>query len=108
MIKEHLANFNIAGFTFYEGAMCFEQLRIGKKLTLILDETNGFDPRAVAIYFKTKKLGFVPRSENRIIYKLLKVGLNCIEARIQMVDGTELPEGQVRVIVYLTNNYGNE
>ena len=108
MIKEHLANFNIAGFTFYEGAMCFEQLKIGKKLKLILEETNGFDPRAVAIYFKNKKLGFVPRNENRIIYKLLKVGLNCLEARIQMVDGTELPEGQVRVIVYLVNNYTNE
>lgn len=108
MIKEHLANFNIAGFTFYEGATCFAQLKIGKKLRLIHEESNGFDPRAVAIYFKNKKLGFVPRSDNRIIYKLLKVGLNCIETRIQMVDGTNHPEAQVRVVVYLINNYGNE
>ena len=28
-----------------------------------------------------------------------------MRAKIQMVDGTEQPEGQVRVVVYLVNNY---
>lgn len=108
MIKEHLGNFNIAGFSFYDGVMCFDELKIGKKLSLQLEENNGYDKRAVAIYFNEFKLGFVPRAENRIFYKLLKVGLNCIDMRVQMVDSTEHPEVQIRVVAFLVNGDGDK
>jgi hypothetical protein len=108
MKKEHLANFNIAGFTHYQGVMVFQELQIGTKLNLQLEENNGFDPRAVAIYFNDVKIGFVPRSENRIFYKLLKVGFNCIDMRVQMIDGTEHPEAQIRVVAFLFNDNENQ
>mgnify|MGYP000159171693 CR=1 FL=1 len=76
--KEHLAHFNIAGFTYYDGPECFKKLKIGKQLKLDLEPENKYDARAIAIYYKDLKLGFVPRSENRIIYKLLKVGLQSL------------------------------
>lgn len=101
MEKEHLANFNIAGFTYYDGVDCFQQLQIGTHLKLVLEADNKYDPRAVAIYYEDYKLGFVPRNENRIIYKLLKVGLDCLTAKVQMVDLKEHPENQVRVVVHL-------
>ncbi len=101
MIKEHLANFNIAGFTFYEGVDCFEQLKIGTTLKLVLEQNNKYDSRAVAIYFNEFKLGFVPRSENRIIYKLLTIGLDCLMAKVQRKDAGENPEGQIGVVVHL-------
>ncbi len=100
--KEHLAHFSIAGFTYYDGAICFKKLKIGKKLRLALDTENKFDPRAVAIYYKGYKLGFVPRSENRIFYKLLTVGLGeSLEIRIQSLSPDEHPENQIGVVVYL-------
>lgn len=102
---EHLAHFSIAGFSYYQGVQCFKDLEIGKKLTLVLDKDNKYDPRAVAIYHEEYKLGFVPRSENRIVYKLLTVGLgHCIEARVQSVAPNEHPENQIGVVVHLVGD----
>lgn len=100
-MREHLAHFNIAGFTYYEGVLAFSELKIGVQLQLKLEEENKYDARAVAIYYNGFKLGFVPRSENRIIYKLLKVGIDCLEVRIQRVDKTENPENQIGVVIHL-------
>ena len=100
--KEHLAHFNIAGFTYYEGVSCFNKLKIGRKVKLRLENENKFDARAVAIYYKKYKLGFVPRSDNRIIYKLLTVGLkDVLKARIQTIAAHEHPENQLQVVVHL-------
>jgi len=101
-MKEHLAHFSIAGLTYYDVTECFSKLKIGTKLSLQLEETNKYDPRAVAIYYKNHKLGFVPRSENRIIYKLLKVQLNeQLTCRIQKIDATQHPEHQIQVVIHL-------
>ncbi|MFC4818111.1 HIRAN domain-containing protein [Flavobacterium sp. GCM10023249] len=103
--REHLANFNIAGLTYYEATQCFENLKIGTKLQLKVEQDNKFDARAVAIYFDEHKLGFVPKSENRIFYKLLIMGYNTIfEASIQQIDPTEHPECQIRVVIHLLKN----
>ena len=37
MKKEHLSHFNIAGFTYYDGALVFQKLHIGTQLTLKLE-----------------------------------------------------------------------
>ncbi|MEN9486695.1 MAG: hypothetical protein RIR56_383 [Bacteroidota bacterium] len=103
--KEHLANFYIAGFTYYDAPLCFSKLKIGTHLRLKLEKDNKFDARAVAIYYKDFKLGFIPRSENRIFYKLLITGhKKSIDCIIQQVDATAHPENQVRAIAYLKNH----
>lgn len=99
--KEHLAHFNIAGFTYYDGAEAFNELKMGLELNLAIDEDNKFDARAVMISHKDWKLGYVPRGENRIFYKLLKTGSTNISLRIQRLDGKEHPEGQVGVVAFL-------
>ncbi|MEE1884559.1 HIRAN domain-containing protein [Pedobacter flavus] len=101
MKREHLAHFSIAGFTYYDGVICFNDLKIGTLLNLVLEENNPFDARAVAIYYNSYKLGFIPRTENRIFYKLLKVGFSGFEARIQYLDCSEHAEGQIGVVVHL-------
>jgi hypothetical protein len=100
-MKEHLAHFDIAGFTYYEGVLAFNELKIGIQLQLKLEEDNKYDARAVAIYFNEFKLGFIPRSENRIIYKLLKVGIDCLDVRVQRVNKKENPENQIGVVIHL-------
>lgn len=99
--KEHLCHFDIAGFTYHDGPEAFEQLKIGTTLQLKIDPDNKFDARAVAIYFNEFKLGFIPRNENRIIFKLLKVKFTGLETRIQRIDPCAHPENQVGVIVHL-------
>jgi len=100
-MREHLTHFDIAGFTYYEGVLAFNELKIGVQLQLKLDEENKYDARAVAIYYNEFKLGFVPRSENRIIYKFLKLEMNCFEIRIQRVDEKESPEHQIGVVIHI-------
>ncbi len=96
--KEHLANFNIAGFTYYDGAEAFKDLEMGLELKLAIDENNKYDARAVMISYKNWKLGYVPREHNRIFYKLLKVGLDNIVLRVQGLDKSEHPERQVGLL----------
>lgn len=103
--REHLANFHISGLTYYEAVLCFEKLKVGTTLRLELETENKFDARAVAIYYKDCKLGFVPRTENRIFYKLLTMDYNSIfDAVIQQIDPTEHPEQQIRMVVHLKQN----
>ena len=100
-VKEHLAHFDIAGFTYYDGAEAFPELKVGLKLDLELDPDNRYDPRAVMITYKDFKLGYVPRAENRIFYKLLKVGVPHLEVHIQRLNPTGNPEQQVGVVAHL-------
>jgi len=99
--REHLSHFSISGFTYYEGALAFNQLKIGTALRLEAEPENKYDPRAVAIYYKDHKLGFVPRNENRIIYKLLEIGFSNFDVRVQQLDQQAHPEAQVGVVVHL-------
>lgn len=102
MKTEHLTNFSITGFTYYDGALVFKHLKIGKSLKLKLEEDNKYDPRAIAIYYKEHKIGFIPRSENRIIYKLMKVGLiDNLRIIIQQINPQAEPEQQIRIVIHL-------
>ncbi|MDD3458488.1 MAG: HIRAN domain-containing protein [Weeksellaceae bacterium] len=104
MKTEHLAHFFIAGFTYYDGALVFRKLKIGKKLRLELEEDNKYDHRAVAVYYKKHKIGFIPRTENRIFYKLLKIGLGeNIRMTVQSTDRRQHPESQVQIVAHLIN-----
>lgn len=102
-IKEHLTHFAIAGFTYYEGVEVISDMKIGDRLKLKLEEDNKYDSRAVAIYYGKKKLGYVPRTENRILYKLLRVGFEGLRVRVQRIDPQAHPESQVYVVIHLTS-----
>lgn len=103
-IKEHLANFNIAGFSYYDGAEAFGELRMGLKLEISLDPENKFDPQAVVVSYKDYKLGYIPKAVNEIFYKLLRVGAKNMVVRVQRLDATEHPEQQVWVVAHLVGN----
>lgn len=100
-IKEHLANFNIAGFTYYDGPEAFKSLENGLLLELHPDPVNKYDPEAVMIWYKDFHLGYIPRSENSLFYKLLRVGFRQFEVRIQQINPAAHPEKQVGVVVHL-------
>ena len=66
--------FYIAGFGFYDGAQVLGRMKVGDKVKLVPEFDNPYDPEAVAIYYKGKKIGFVPRDMNTDISLLCRFG----------------------------------
>lgn len=101
MERRHFTHFHIAGFTYWDGPLVFRKLKIGTGLVMRFEPDNRYDPKAVGIYYKDHKVGYVPRASNAEISKLLEMGHDIFETRIQQLDPTAHPEQQVAVIVYL-------
>lgn len=73
----------IAGLQYYEVLEVWKQLQIGDLLTLIPEPDNRYDENAVIVAYGTKKLGYLPRSQNKAIAKVLQAGHDAYQARIQ-------------------------
>ena len=97
----HFNHFNIAGFTYYEGALVFGELKTGAELQLAFEPGNRYDPKAVVIQYGAHKLGYIPRTHNDAIAKLLEMGHNPFVCHIQRLDPTAHPEEQVGVVVHV-------
>ncbi|MHB2149850.1 HIRAN domain-containing protein [Calditrichota bacterium LG25] len=99
--KEIFINqFSVAGFRFYEGEALLPQMKTGQVLQLQLDPENEYDKYAVKIFYKGRHIGFVPRSDNKHICRLLrqKVKLICRIAEIRL---DEVPWQQLAVKVWI-------
>lgn len=100
--RRHFADFHLAGFTYYDGVVVFEKLKVGTKLRLVREPDNKFDPYAVAIYYEDSKLGFVPRNENHTLSLFLEMGYeDLFETYINRVSSEANPEAQIGVNVFL-------
>lgn len=64
----------LAGFQYYQGADCWEQLAIGQPLTLRREPNNPHDAQAVAIDWQGRQLGYLSRLDNTAIAHLLDNG----------------------------------
>ncbi len=101
MNLKHFDHFHIAGFTFYEGVLAFNNLQIGTELLLKPEPDNRYDHDAVSIWHNNHKLGFVPRSVNKPIAAILNTGHNIFEVRVQQLKPHSHPEDQVHVVVFV-------
>lgn len=119
--------FSIAGFQFYDGPALVHRLKpddeivhaIGNgssspeelvqgvdphdfrsdcRLDLRAEPENPHDPFAVEIFFQTVKLGYVPRSDNRHISRLLLQGAS-LDCRVIAIDPEAGFRNMVRVEV---------
>jgi len=54
----------LAGFRYHEAADLWELLRVGDALELRREADNTHDARAVAVWWRGRKLGYVPRRDN--------------------------------------------
>lgn len=90
----------VAGFQFHRGESIWSSLSVGKKLTLVREPTNPHDEDAVAVYFRDDKLGYVPRSENRVVARMLDRG-ECVEGRISDLAAIEDPWQRIRFKIVL-------
>ena len=84
-----LQSFYIAGFQYYQGAQLWPALLPGVRLNMQREAANPYDPRAVAVYLGSAKLGFVPRTDNAAIAQLLDRG-EALCARLAAVNPSTL------------------
>lgn len=97
-------SFDIAGFQYHDGALVLGSLKVGKKLDLVPEFDNPYDPNAVSVRRKGVHLGYVPRARNATIAQLLRFGHNDVfECRVMKVDKSADPRNQVHVGIYVVD-----
>lgn len=102
-------SFFIAGFQHHEGAFVLRKLKAGKKLDLVPEPDNPYDPCAIAIKYKGTHLGYVPRCSNQLLAQMMHYGYQgAFECCIMQVDAKADPWEQVRVGLYLVDNRGSK
>lgn len=90
----------VAGFQFHQGEAAWPSLFTGAPLALRREPYNPHDADAVAVYFKTKKLGYVPRAENRVVAQMLDRG-EYLEASISELWASENPWERILINITL-------
>jgi HIRAN domain. len=91
---------NVAGFGHWDGVLIFDKLEPGTHLRLEAEPDNPYDARAIALYYKDTKIGFIPRDMNLELSPLLFFGHEDIfDTVITQVRREADPEHQVRVMV---------
>ena len=102
--SRQISTFHVAGFQYYDGAFVLDELKPGKKLEMVPEPDNPYDPNAIELRFKKTKLGYVPRSENGQLALMAFYGHKGIfEARVLQVDPEAEPRNQERVGIYVTD-----
>jgi hypothetical protein len=90
----------VAGFQYYEGDRLFNRMREGMPLQLVREPENRYDKTAVAVCFRNKKIGFVPRAENCAISSMMERGEK-LSARIVKLEQGKNPWNRIRFEVLL-------
>ena len=61
----------LAGFRHHAAPALWAALRSGAPLNLTAEQDNPHDAQAVAVYWRGRKLGYLPRTENLVVARLL-------------------------------------
>lgn len=102
-----LSSFHIAGFQYHDGAVVIKKLKAGKKLSLVSEFDNPYDPNAVSIRRKGVHLGYVPKDSVALLATMIRFGhADAFECRIMQVDAKADPWKQVRVGIYAVDARG--
>jgi hypothetical protein len=75
----------IRGLVYYDYMLVHEELKIDDRLTLKREPKNEYDKYAIEVYFEDKKLGYLPKTENKVIANLLDSGKD-VFAIVQKID----------------------
>jgi hypothetical protein len=95
----YLDSLHIAGFQFYQGTAMEGHLKEDDALSLKRQSDNPHDYFAVEVYRNNKKLGYLPRSDNKLIARMMDQGVN-VSAKIRSIDLKAHPYNRVKIRVY--------
>jgi len=68
----------IAGLYYHEAGEVWEELAEGDSLELVREPANPYDWKAVAVYWKGYKLGYLPRRENMAVAQMMDRGYQLV------------------------------
>jgi hypothetical protein len=95
----YLESVYIAGFQYYKGVEIEKDLQEKDLLDLKRQAENQHDHFAVEVYRGEHKLGYLPRSENKIIARMMDQDVN-MKAIIRSIDPEASPFRRVKIGVY--------
>lgn len=89
----------IKGLAHYQYKQVIKQLKVGQELTLFRELTNTNDSFAVAIFYGSFKLGYLPAYENIVVANLLEQGVE-LKSFISKLDTTDI-FGAISIEIYV-------
>jgi hypothetical protein len=90
----------LAGAQYYEAAVLWNEMKVGDGVTLVREPDNAHDANAVRIEWRGRKLGYLPRAENRAVAAEMDRG-GRIEGRIAALLPHRNPWRRVRIEVFV-------
>tara|TARA_B100000315_G_C14288340_1_gene456246 strand:- start:30 stop:443 length:414 start_codon:yes stop_codon:yes gene_type:complete len=90
----------VAGYQYYDGKNIWNRLSINDSLRLKREPKNPYDSKAVEVYWKSAKLGYIPRLENVNVSHLIDRGEK-LSAKIAELQKSDNPWKRVKVAVLL-------
>lgn len=90
----------LAGFQFYAGSALWDEMKAGDPLVLVREPDNSHDAGAVRVEWRGRKLGYLPRRENRAVSAEMDRGSR-VEARIARLDRHRNPWKRILVDVFV-------
>jgi hypothetical protein len=90
----------LAGAQYYEADAAWNEMKPGDALTLVRETDNPHDANAVRVEWRGRKLGYLPRAENRAVAAEMDGG-GRIEGRIAALLPHKNPWKRVRIEVFV-------
>jgi hypothetical protein len=89
----------LAGFQFYQGQELWDEMKVGDALALVREADNAHDANAVRVEWRGRRLGYVPRRENRAVAQHMDRG-GAVEARISKLVQHRNPWQRIEFEIY--------
>jgi hypothetical protein len=89
----------VAGFRYYDGPKVIHRMRRGDNLTLLRRPENIHDGNALAVLWKRKMIGYIPRRKNNTLSRLMDKG-HQFEASIYAVNDDAEPWEAVEIAIH--------
>ncbi len=90
----------LAGFQFYAGRELWDEMKVGDPLTLAREPENAHDAKAVRVEWRGRKLGYLPRAENRAVAEEMDRG-GRVTARIARLNRHLDPWKRIQIEVFV-------
>lgn len=99
-IKVLVQSSPLAGFQFYAGRELWDEMKPGDALALVREPDNPHDAHAVRVEWRGRRLGYLPRAENRAVAAEMDRG-GRVEGRIARLNRHVDPWRRIRIEVYV-------
>jgi hypothetical protein len=90
----------LAGFRYHAAEEVWHELRVGDPLRLEREPDNPHDPNAIAVTWRGRKLGYVPRRDNATLAWGLDRGAP-LQARISRLAPHPNPARRIEIEVFV-------